>query len=165
MIYSGRTIIADGHRWLISPEGLGVFYCRDSLLEQLKPSQFGWHMTEVLYNFDALEWRPAQNARKFECGSPNMLGVHALHSSVSLILEHGIEKITRQLLANTRYLADKLKQLPDINIMSNLSRDRLSSIIAFRHSQLSSEAIYQALMEKKKSFAPCVMAMYVFQTV
>ncbi len=142
-------IMADGHKWLISSEGLGVFYCRDSLLEQLKPSQFGWHMTEDLYNFDALEWRPAQSARKFECGSPNMLGVHALHSSVSLILEHGIEKITQQLLANTQYLADKLKQLPDINIMSNLSRDRLSGIIAFRHSQLSSEAIYQTLMEKK----------------
>ncbi len=142
-------IMADGHKWLISSEGLGVFYCRDSLLEQLKPSQFGWHMTEDLHNFDALEWRPAQSARKFECGSPNMLGVHALHSSVSLILEHGIEKITQQLLANTQYLADKLKQLPDINIMSNLSRDRLSGIIAFRHSQLSSEAIYQTLMEKK----------------
>ena len=141
-------IMADGHKWLISPEGLGVFYCRDSLLEQLKPSQFGWHMTEDLYNFDALEWRPAQSARKFECGSPNMLGVHALHSSVSLILEHGIEKITQQLLFNSLYLADKLKQLPDINIMSSLSRDRLSGIIAFRHSKLSSEAIYQTLMEK-----------------
>ena len=141
-------IMADGHKWLISPEGLGVFYCRDSLLEQLKPSQFGWHMTEDLYNFDTLKWRPARTARKFECGSPNMLGVHALHSSVSLILEHGIEKITQQLLANTRYLADSLKQLPDINIISRLSRDRLSGIITFRHSRLSSEAIYQALMEK-----------------
>lgn len=141
-------IMADGHKWLISPEGLGVFYCRDNLLEQLKPSQFGWHMTEDLYNFDALEWHPARSARKFECGSPNMLGVHALHSSVSLILEHGIDKIAQQVLSNTQYLADRLKQLTDIKIMSSLSRDRLSGIIAFRHRQLSSEAIYQAMMKK-----------------
>lgn len=141
-------VMADGHKWLISPEGLGVFYCRDTILEQLTPSQFGWHMTEDLYNFDALNWTPAKTARKFECGSPNMLGVHALHSSVSLILKHGIEQIEQQVLKNTQYLSDKLAQIPDIQIISDQSLKRRSGIIAFRHNNLSSDLLYNLLMEK-----------------
>ncbi len=142
-------VMADGHKWLTSPEGLGIFYCRDSLLEQLKPSQYGWHMTEDLYNFDTLEWTVAQSARKFECGSPNMLGVHALHSSVALILGHGMEKIEQQLLANTRYLVDLLTQIEGIQIVSEQHQERLSGITAFRHRTLSAQDLYHSLMERQ----------------
>ena len=33
---------ADGHKWMLGPEGAGLFYIRNSLIEQLSPRNVGW---------------------------------------------------------------------------------------------------------------------------
>ncbi len=33
---------ADGHKWLLGPEGAGIFYCRRELLEHIRPLMIGW---------------------------------------------------------------------------------------------------------------------------
>ena len=70
-------VMADGHKWMLGPEGVALFYCRSELRNQLSLHQFGWHMVEKQGVYDSLEWEPAHSARRFECGSPNMLGIHA----------------------------------------------------------------------------------------
>jgi len=72
-------VMADGHKWMLGPEGLAIFYCTPEMRSRLTLHQYGWHMVEDLYNFDRKEWRAAKTARCFECGSPNMLGIHALN--------------------------------------------------------------------------------------
>ncbi|HKJ21707.1 MAG TPA: aminotransferase class V-fold PLP-dependent enzyme, partial [Gammaproteobacteria bacterium] len=99
-------VMADGHKWLLAPEGLGVFYCRAECRDQLKLTQFGWHMLEQHTDFDRRDWAPAKGARRFECGSPNMLGVHGLHASLSLLTEVGLDNIQRNVLSNSKYLID-----------------------------------------------------------
>lgn len=61
--------MADGHKWLLGPEGLGVFYCRAQLRPQLKLHEFGWHMLEHMGDYNRTTWEPAVSARRFECGS------------------------------------------------------------------------------------------------
>ena len=39
-------VMADGHKWMLGPEGLGVFYTSPAARETLKLSQYGWHMME-----------------------------------------------------------------------------------------------------------------------
>ncbi|MDH5736440.1 MAG: aminotransferase class V-fold PLP-dependent enzyme, partial [Gammaproteobacteria bacterium] len=46
-------VVADGHKWMLGPEGLALFYCRRSLIPQLKLHQYGWHMLENL-DFDQM---------------------------------------------------------------------------------------------------------------
>ncbi|MCU7939039.1 MAG: aminotransferase class V-fold PLP-dependent enzyme [gamma proteobacterium symbiont of Bathyaustriella thionipta] len=138
--------MADGHKWLMSPEGLGFFYCRKTLRKKLRPSQFGWRMVENQFDFDSLSWSEAQTARKFECGSPNMLGIQALNCSIKLILEREISYIEQLIIKNVQYTAKKLKTIPDIIIQSNTNENRISGIIAFKHQHYSSEQLYNDLM-------------------
>ncbi len=138
--------MADGHKWLMSPEGLGFFYCRETLRKKLRPSQFGWHMVENQFDFDSLSWSEAQTARKFECGSPNMLGIHALNSSIKLILNRDIHFIEQLIIKNAQYTVKKLKSIPDISIQSDINEHRMSGIISFRHTHCSSEQLYNKLM-------------------
>ena len=91
-------VMADGHKWMLGPEGLALFYCRPELYERLSLKQFGWHMIEHIGDFDRLDWQPASSARRFECGSPNMLSIHALHASVSLLLEVGMPSVEAEVL-------------------------------------------------------------------
>jgi len=101
-------VMADGHKWMLGPEGLAIFYCSARMRKNLKLNQFGWHMTEDPMDFDKKQWRVADSARRFECGSPNMLGIHALRASISLLLETGMEVVERELLARTKFIMEKV---------------------------------------------------------
>ena len=48
-------VCADGHKWLLSPEGTGIFYCRHEHLKTLKLHQFGWHMVNNPEDYEKTE--------------------------------------------------------------------------------------------------------------
>lgn len=131
-------VAADGHKWMMGPEGLGVFYCRESLREKLRLTQFGWHMVEAVGDFDQLAWAPAKSARRFECGSPNMLGVHALNASLSLLLELGLPQVGQRVLDNSFYLIRQLQKL-GFYLKTPDDPERHAGIVSFSHPAGSKE--------------------------
>lgn len=94
--YDCAFAMADGHKWMLGPEGLGVFYCHPGQRERLALHEYGWHMLEHALDYERRDWRPARSARRFECGSPNMLGAMALEASLGLLEEVGMEQVGRQ---------------------------------------------------------------------
>ena len=60
---------------------------------QLKLHEYGWHMLEHAGDYQRHEWEPARSARRFECGSPNMLGAMALEASLSLLEDVGMAQV------------------------------------------------------------------------
>ena len=102
---------ADGHKWLLAPEGVGIFYCRKEQIERLTLRQFGWASIIDRTNYDALfstselyDWQLASTARRFECGSLNNIGINALHASIDLLLDIGIADVAKQIAAHIDYL-------------------------------------------------------------
>jgi len=142
-------LMADGHKWMLAPEGLAVFYCRSKHLDSLQLHQFGWHMIENHHDFQQNKWTIARSARRFECGSPNMLGIHALNASVSLILEIGISQIEHYLLSNIQFLFNLLDNIPGINIISDTSENRYAGIVTFKSDTKDHELLYKYLMKNK----------------
>ena len=142
-------VAADGHKWMLGPEGLGFFYVRPELRDSLKLTQFGWHMVEAIGDFDRTDWQPANSARRFECGSPNMLSIHALSASLSLLLEVGMEAVERQVLANSRFLFESLLQVPGIELVTAPQEGRFAGIVSFKHTDQTSETIFAALDANK----------------
>lgn len=138
-------VIADGHKWLLGAEGLAVFYCRAELRERLHLLQYGWHMVEALGDYDRRDWQPAASARRFECGSPNMLGIHALHASLSLLLEVGMTHVAERVLANTTYLIEQLSALPDVELLTPANTERRAGIVTFRHHSVDGKRLWQRL--------------------
>ncbi len=106
--YQADFVMADGHKWMLGPEGLGVFYCRQQTMKQLELTQFGWHMVEDMGNYDNPIWTTALSARRFECGSPNMLSIHALSASISLLLETGMHSISTAIMSRGQYVIEKI---------------------------------------------------------
>lgn len=139
-------LMADAHKWLLSPEGTAVFYCSARWRPQLALHEFGWHMIEDLYNFDPHAWKPAASARRFECGSPNMLGIHALTASLSLLEEIGLKEIQRRVLGNAEYLFAGIRQRPHLQLITRTDEGRYAGIVTFRHTQVSDDKLYQHLM-------------------
>lgn len=138
-------VVADGHKWLLGPEGLAVFYCRAGLRERLRLLQFGWHMVEALGDYDRRDWRPAASARRFECGSPNMLGIHALHASLGLLLDVGMNVVAERVLANTGFLIEGLRAMPDVELLTPTAPERRAGIVTFRHRRVDAKTLWQRL--------------------
>jgi selenocysteine lyase/cysteine desulfurase len=138
-------VIADGHKWLLGPEGLALFYCRATHLERLRLHQFGWHMLADHGDYTRLEWAPAADARRFECGSPNMLGIHALSASLSLLEEVGMEAVAARILHHAGRLAEGLAARGDCDLVSPTAAGRRAGIVTFRPRRVSSDALYRDL--------------------
>ncbi len=141
-------LAADGHKWMLAPEGLAVFYCRKPLINNLHLHQFGWHMMENPGDFDSEQWQPASDARRFECGSPNMLGIHALNASVSLLLEIGMERVEKLIRAKVDYLYRELETIPHIKIITPASPAQRLGIISFRSTRYTGEQMFHHLTNK-----------------
>ncbi|ASF08372.1 putative cysteine desulfurase [Nocardia brasiliensis NBRC 14402] len=85
--------MADGHKWLLGPEGSGVLYVRGSRLELLRPLEPGWNSVAHREDWDNLELVFDDTARRLEGGMPNVTGIAALGASIELLLAAGIDAI------------------------------------------------------------------------
>lgn len=142
-------VMADGHKWLLAPEGLAIFYSNPQAREQLKLKQYGWRMIENIYDYGSSTWQIANSARRFECGSPNMLGIHALSASLSLFFDIGIFNIEKQILENTQHLLDILSSSPHIEILSSKNIARCSGIVTFKHREKNTNLLFEKLQQNE----------------
>jgi cysteine desulfurase/selenocysteine lyase len=139
-------VMADGHKWLLGPEGCAVFYVRAGVRDQLRLRQYGWHMVEHPLDFSRRDWQAAASARRFECGSPNMLGIHALSASLALLAEVGMETVAARVLENSAYLMEALGALPGVEILTPRQPGRYAGIVNFSHRHVDAADLHSRLL-------------------
>jgi cysteine desulfurase / selenocysteine lyase len=125
-------VVADAHKWMLGPEGVALFYSRPEARDQLNLNQYGWHMVEHAGDFDRAEWQPAASGRRFEPGSPNMLGIHAMEASLSLLQDVGMETVEAMVLARTTRMVEAILAEPALELVTPRAPDRHAGIVSFR---------------------------------
>jgi len=123
-------LAADGHKWLLSVEGCGIFYCAQRSLELLRPRVVGWRSVANNLDFDSYHMELQPNAGRFEEGTPNTPGIFALGAAIDLILEIGIEFIGPRVIELTDHLVEGLRER-GAEILSPRDDDEKSGIVAF----------------------------------
>lgn len=152
--YGCDFAMADGHKWMLGPEGLGVFYCRSELRARLKLHEYGWHMLEHAGDYSRRDWQPARSARRFECGSPNMLGAFALEASLSLLEEVGMECVGKLLAERIAQLSEGIRSLPGALMHSPHDPQRRAGIVNFSLAGWDTSALHQRLREAQVICVP-----------
>ncbi|MGZ5541992.1 MAG: aminotransferase class V-fold PLP-dependent enzyme [Methylobacter sp.] len=145
--YQPDFVMADGHKWMLGPEGLGVFYTTPEARDKLKLTQYGWHMMKNIHNYENKPWEVHPTARCFECGSPNMLGIHAFSASLSLLLETGMAAVEALVLEKSDYLNDAIAKKEQLILLSAQQSSLKSGIVTFKHCTVSNEMLYKHLQE------------------
>ncbi|UPQ81547.1 aminotransferase class V-fold PLP-dependent enzyme [Pseudomonas knackmussii] len=143
--YRCAFAMADGHKWLLGPEGLGVFYCRSDLRPTLKLHEYGWHMLEHAGDYDRTDWQPARSARRFECGSPNLLGAMALEASLSLLEEVGMTEVGQALAERLDQLQEGLSAMPGVRLLSPTDPVRRAGIMTFTLDGVDNADLFERL--------------------
>ncbi|MCG8668615.1 MAG: aminotransferase class V-fold PLP-dependent enzyme [Pseudomonadales bacterium] len=138
-------LVADAHKWMLGPEGIAVMFVAESARDKLTLNEFGWHMVAKVGDYDEKSWEIARSARRFECGSPNMLGVHAMSASLSLLLEVGVETVETAIAENTRYLIELLSKRDDIELLSPTESHRRAGIVTFKVQNQPTDEVFEHL--------------------
>lgn len=140
-------VVADGHKWMLGPEGVALFYSRPGVREQLRLFQFGWHMRTHPGDYGAdSPWEVSPTATRFECGSPNMLGIHALTSSLDLLLEQGMNAIGRAVTERADLLTRWAAGHPGFELLSPLDPARRAGIVSIRHPSIPAADLAEGLI-------------------
>jgi selenocysteine lyase/cysteine desulfurase len=98
------ALAADGHKWLLGPEGCGILYVRKSRQDSVFPQEFGWTTVAGYNDYSSRDMALRQDAGRYECGTLNTIGCYGLRASIELLLEAGIERVARAVQG----LADRL---------------------------------------------------------
>jgi selenocysteine lyase/cysteine desulfurase len=77
-----------------------------------------------------------------------MLGIHALHASLSLLLELGMETVSRLVLDNAAFLLERLGQLHQLELVTPMAQQQYAGIITFRLRETASAHLWQYLSER-----------------
>ena len=133
-----------GQKWLLATSGIGFFYIRKELIEELSLYNPGWLSIEDEWDFFNYSQEYKGDARRFEEGSKNILGISALGESSKRFLEIGMQDIEERVIELSDKLEEGLRER-GYNILSPRGEGEKSAIISFNHSSIESERIFEAL--------------------
>lgn len=101
-----------GHK-IYGPTGIGVLYGRESLLEKMPPYQGGGEMiARVTFEHTTYERLPY----KFEAGTPDYVGTHALAAAIDYVEALGLDEIAAHERRLTQYAMERLGAIKDMHL-------------------------------------------------
>ncbi|MCK4341476.1 MAG: aminotransferase class V-fold PLP-dependent enzyme [Phycisphaerae bacterium] len=142
-------LAADGHKWLLAPEGAGLFYCRRELIGHLHPTELGYMCMKQSFDSDERMIDLHDDARRFDSGAYNLAGLCALGASLNLLLEFGIEEIQKLVKLLTDRLAEGVRRR-GWEVHSPRTPSEWSGIVSFSTDQHDLAALKKHLLDEFK---------------
>lgn len=122
-------LAADGHKWMLSVEGLGGLYVAKNVLEKIYPVTVGWDSVVNASDYMNYDFTFRPDAKRFEEGSFNTMSIYALGAALDLLIETGINKIQSSVLSQGDYIMEKFGQR-GIKIINSMVPKERSGIIS-----------------------------------
>ncbi len=138
---------ADAHKWLLGPEGISLLYVSRDLVDSLHPPVVGWKSIVKSSDFMHYDFELAHKARRFEAGSENGAGIHALCGALDLFEEAGMDNVSAAVKMLTDYLIDGLRRR-GVTVRNPRGEGEWSGIVAFPAPGGDGPALSKALAEK-----------------
>lgn len=142
------------HKWLLTPEGVGLLYLSARAREQIQPTLVGWTSVpnpEDHGNFEQ-DWNPG--ALAWETGTGPVALIHGLEASLKLLHEVGTGAIQSHLESLTDHLCERLRNTR-YEVVSSRRLGEKSQIVCLRHTAgLSAMELYAHLKQRNIITAP-----------
>jgi cysteine desulfurase/selenocysteine lyase len=142
------------HKWLLTPEGIGLLYLSERARERIQPTLVGWVSVAAPKDYANFEQGWKQGTLAWETGTAPIALIHGLEASLKLLNEVGIAKIQAHLEMLTDHLCERLRNT-DYQVVSSRRPGEKSQIVCLRHpAGLSSMGLYAHLKQRNIITAP-----------
>jgi len=147
------ALAADGHKWLLGPEGCGIFYINKALQDRVEPVEFGWTNVAGYNDYASRDMSLRQDAGRYECGTLNTIGCYGLKASIELLLEVGLGKIAPVV----QNLGDRIAEgvvHKGYELLGSRTPETGAGIVSFRKPGMEATEIVRKLSAAGISAAP-----------
>jgi selenocysteine lyase/cysteine desulfurase len=140
------ALAADGHKWMLGPEGCAVLYISRALQEQVEPVEFGWTNVASFNDYGVRDMTLRPDAGRYECGTLNTIGCYGLRASIEYLLAEGIDRIAPQVQALGDQIAEGVQQR-GYEVLGRRTPQNGAGIVSFQKPGVDSETIVASLRE------------------
>lgn len=105
------ALYAGGAKWLLALQGVSFIYVSPEMRDRLSVGMPGWRSVTDIWDFLNYDQPYADNASRYEGGTPNFVGALSLERSIDAIEEAGTQAIGKHVLALTDRLCEGLQRL------------------------------------------------------
>jgi len=148
-----HALAADGHKWLLGPEGCGILYVQRDLQDFIEPVEFGWTNVAHYADYASRDMTLRPDAGRYECGTLNTVGCYGLKAALEFLLEVGIERIA----GAVKDLGDRIAQgvlARGYELLDARDSAHAAGIVSFRKEGVESTAIVRRLRSAGVVCAP-----------
>ena len=147
------ALAADGHKWLLGPEGCGILYINQALQDRVEPVEFGWTNVAKYNDYASRDMALRTDAGRYECGTLNTIGCFGLRAAIEFLLEVGPGEIA-PLVQN---LGDRIAEgvvNKGYELMGTRTPETGAGIVTFRKPGIDALEIVRKLSAAGISVAP-----------
>ena len=147
------ALAADGHKWLLGPEGCGILYIDQELQSRVEPVEFGWTNVAHYANYGSRDMTLRPDAGRYECGTLNTIGCFGLRAAIEFLLEVGVGEIAPVV----QNLGDRIAhgvRARGYEVLDDRARDTGAGIVSFRKAGIDAWNVVQRLRAEGIIAAP-----------
>jgi selenocysteine lyase/cysteine desulfurase len=148
------ALAADGHKWLLGPEGCGILYINSQLQEQVEPVEFGWTNVAKYADYSSRDMTLRPDAGRYECGTLNTPGCFGLRASLEFLLKVGIDEISSAVCSLAGRLARGVEAKGYEIMGGSRTAETGSGIVSFRRPDRDCAAIVRHMRDLNIVVAP-----------
>jgi len=142
-----HALAADGHKWLLGPEGCAILYINAEMRERVEPVEFGYTNVARYADYATRDMTLRADAGRYECGTMNTIGCYGLKAAMEFVLEVGVELIAPAVQA----LGDRIASgvaAKGYEVLGRRTAQTGAGIVSFRKAGMESGAIVHQLKQK-----------------
>lgn len=148
-----NALAADGHKWLLGPEGFGILYVQQDWQDRIEPVEFGWTSVAHFADYSSRDMTVRPDAGRYECGSLNTVSCFGLRASIEFLLHVGVDQIAPAVLALTDQLAAGA-QAKGYEIACPRTPGTTSGIVTIRREGVDARTLVHRLKQERILAAP-----------
>lgn len=139
-----HALAADGHKWLLGPEGCGLLFVDREWQDRIEPVEFGWTNIAGYNDYACRDMALRPDAGRYECGTLNTISILGLRAAIELILEIGVTHIGKAVQSSADRLAEGA-QAKGYEIMCPRTARTGSGIVSVRKPDLDAKMVLSQL--------------------
>jgi cysteine desulfurase/selenocysteine lyase len=138
------ALAADGHKWMLGPEGCGILFVSQEFQESVQPVEFGWTNVAGYADYASRDMTLRPDAARYECGTLNTIGCFGLRASIEFLLEVGVAAVSPAVLRLADLVAEGV-QAKGYELLGVRSPANAAGIVSFRKAGMEAPSIVQKL--------------------
>ncbi|MGA2591271.1 MAG: aminotransferase class V-fold PLP-dependent enzyme [Bryobacteraceae bacterium] len=139
-----HALAADGHKWMLGPEGCGILFISQEVQDLVRPIEFGWTNVAGYKDYASRDMTLRREAGRYECGTLNTIGCYGLRASIEFLLEIGLGVISPVV----QNLGDRVAegvQTKGYEVLGNRTAANGAGIVSFRKVGMESALVVEKL--------------------